>query len=318
MDGYTSSRAAPKLKAPSPTVSLGRLDLAANGIQNGLVGVPAGRHRKGNFMHDVQLGCQTITWGENQRDHFPGVFADISAAGFSGVEIGFRHIQHQSPMMLKQMLDAAGLTLIATHIGGNLEDADQAGGERDMLHQVLDYLEKMNVKLLMYSGLKYDNAGQFQRDLRMLCRAAKRCGDRGIQLLYHNHDWEFSDHGRVIDTLIERTDIGFCPDIGWVMKAGADVPTLLHRIESRLGAIHFKDFAAAGGITTTGVDTVLLGDGVAPLAQTAQWVIRHAPQVWMIAEQDKTDLPAAEVARRNAGYLRRIFRGGDQPACPPS
>ncbi len=264
-------------------------------------------------MHDSKLGCQTITWGESQRNHFPDVFADISAAGFSGVEIGFRHIQHQSPPDIQRMLAAAKLTFIATHIGGNLEDAGQAAGERDTLEQVLDYLQKMNATILMYSGLKYHDAPQFQRDLRMLCRAAQRCRDRGVTLLYHNHDWEFADHGRVINTLVEQTDLGFCPDLGWVMKSGADVPAFLHRIESRIGAIHFKDFAAAGSITTSGVDTVMLGEGVAPLAEAARWTLGRLPHVWMIAEQDKTDRPVAEVARRNADYLRRIFSVGGQP-----
>ncbi len=255
-------------------------------------------------MDTTTFGCQTITWGDNQWQDFPRVFEEIAAAGFAGVEIGYRRLQQTQPQDLLRMLDTRHLTLLGAHIGGNLEDADQAAGERNLLEKVLDYLDACKTTRLMYSGLQYKNQTQFHQDLAMLRRASRHCRDRGVTLLYHNHNWEFADGGRVIEALLGETDISFCPDIGWMMKGGADPVTLLDRMGSRVGAVHFKDFASAEkGL----VDTVLLGKGVAPLAQAAQWGIRKRPDVWMIAEQDQSDQPTAEVARRNGDYLRRIF-----------
>lgn len=257
-------------------------------------------------MSAVKLGCQTITWGEGQKNDFAAVFKATAAAGYTGVEIGFRHIQQTPPHKLKQLLDAAKLTLIATHIGGNLENTDQAAGERDILAQVLEYLQAIGTPRLMYSGLKYENDAQFERDLQILSRTVEQCQSAGIELLYHNHDWEFADNSRVYNALVERTQVGFCPDIGWVMRGGVDVLKLLDRIKNRLGAIHFKDFPTRHAAATQ-VNPVLLGQGVAPLAEAAQWAIKNRPDIWMIAEQDKADLAAAQAIETNNYYLREIF-----------
>lgn len=256
-------------------------------------------------MADFRIGCQTITWGEKQRERFPEVFAQIASGGFAGVEIGFRHLRETSPPQLKEMLQANGLVLAASHVGGNLFDADQATRERGLLDDALEYLQAMGTELLLYSGLRYHDDAQFGRDLTMLNRAAEECRERGIKLLYHNHNWEFADNGRVIDALVNDADphLGFCPDIGWVMKGGAEIEALLDRVKARIGALHFKDFATTG----PAVDTVILGEGVAPLREAADWARRNLSGLWMIAEQDNADAPLPEVAAKNAAYLKQLL-----------
>ena len=88
----------------------------------------------------VKIGCQTITFGPDQSEDFPAVFAAVARAGYLGVAVGYRHIADTSSAELARMLAAEGLTLAASHIGGNLEDTDQANGEKKILDQVLDYL----------------------------------------------------------------------------------------------------------------------------------------------------------------------------------
>lgn len=255
----------------------------------------------------IRVACQTITWGEEQCHHFPAVFAEVAAAGYEGVEIGFRHIREIPPETLKSLLDANGLILAASHIGGNLEDPAQADAERSVLDEALAYLNALGCGLLMYSGLRYRDEPQFDADLARLNRAALRCREAGVRLLYHNHDWEFADaDGRVIEALLTKADpaLGFCPDIGWVQKGGADVPAFLDRAKARIGAVHFKDFA---GPERT-IDTVVLGEGIAPLPYAAGWMQANLPAgSWAIAEQDRADLPPGEAAARNARYLKGLF-----------
>ena len=52
---------------------------------------------------------------------------------------------------------------------------------------------------------------------------------------------------------------------------------------------------------------VTLGEGCAPLADVAAWVKRNAPDVWVVAEQDRSELPAAEAVARNGAYLKSQF-----------
>jgi sugar phosphate isomerase/epimerase len=253
---------------------------------------------------DFPIACQTITWGAEQCDKFPEVFAQVAEAGFAGVEIGFRHIRQTPPTELASMLEGQGLALAASHVGGNLFDARQADQERGILDEVMDYLQATGTKLLMYSGLRYQSDDQLSSDIAMLNRAAQACAARGIQLLYHNHDFEFADDGRVIRALIANTGpLGFCPDIGWVKKGGADVIGFLDEIKDRIGAVHFKDFATMEHCC----DTVILGRGVAPLAETAAWLKTNKTGLWVIAEQDNADVPPEEAAAGNAAYLKSVF-----------
>jgi sugar phosphate isomerase/epimerase len=248
-----------------------------------------------------QLVCQTITFGEGQRTRFPELFEAVSRAGYSGVEIGYRHIAELDPQKLHQDLRAAGLKLVASHVGGNLEDPSQASGERKVIETVIDFLNRASCNLLMYSGVRWNDAGQFAGDIEMLNRAASRCHESGIRLLYHNHAWEFDNDGRVINGLLASADtlLGLCPDLGWVHKAGADPVAFLDQNASRIGAVHFKDFSTMNNVT----DTVILGKGIAPLREAAAWLKAHQPKLPLIAEQDNHDGDPAEAVAANAAFL---------------
>lgn len=256
---------------------------------------------------DFQKGCQTITWGEGQGQRLPAVFDEVAAAGFEGVEVGFRHLKPNPPEQVRAWLEASGLELVASHIGGNLANAGQAGQERGLLDEALDYLGELGCGRLMYSGLRWQDAAQFERDLDALGRAATVCREHGVQLLYHNHDWEFADGGRVMEALLADAgpDLGFCPDVGWIVQGGADPIAFLERAKPRLGAVHFKDFAAGAADNPF----VLLGQGRVPFPAVADWLRRHRPGLWVIAEQDRADVPPGEAARANGAYLRRVLTG---------
>jgi len=256
------------------------------------------------MLMSVRLACQTISWGDDQDQRFPQVFAEIAAAGFEGVEIGFRRLAKTAPAEMKRVLAEYGLSLVASHVGGNLADPDQAEGERGMLDTVLDYLNEMGASLLMYSGLRATDADQLCRDVEMLCTAAEKCAARNVQLLYHNHNWEFHNDGLVINAVFAAPSLGFCPDVGWVYKGGVDVVETLNRMGARVGAAHFKDFASL----EQGVDTVPLGAGVVPLEAAARWLQDNVSGTfWVIAEQDRTDIATAEMAKLNGAFLHKAF-----------
>ncbi len=251
------------------------------------------------------LGCQTITFGGDQAEHLPNVLEAVGGAGFDGVEIGFRHLFPTPPEELSALLADAGLALAGSHIGGNLEDVSQADGEKQMLDEVLDYLNAVGVDRLMYSGLRGEG-DRLGAEIDILNRAAEKCVARGVRLCYHNHDWEFQDGGRIMKALLAGAcpALWFCPDVGWVHKGGAVVVDFLAEVKGRIGFVHFKDFASVEGERR---DFVELGEGVVPLAQIAAWFRVNTENLWIVAEQDVSNLPAAEAVRRNGAFLRRLF-----------
>ncbi len=257
-------------------------------------------------MTHVKRGLQTITFGDSQQQRFPEVFRIAAESGYEGVEIGYRRLVGADAGQLSAQLRSAGLELPAAHTGGNLEDLAQAGREQRMLDTILDAVEPLGTRLLMYSGLRYESDAQLRAEVARLQRSAQACRDRGWRLLYHNHDWEFADGGRVFSALLDETDdaLGLCVDVGWVAKAGEDVLATLEGVRSRLGAVHFKDFAS---LERGVVDTVVLGTGVVPLRDAAEWV-RGADlgTMWVIAEQDSAPDPEAAV-RANGAFLKELF-----------
>lgn len=270
----------------------------------------------------IRTACQTITWGPGQAERWETILSVAKEAGYDGIEVGWRHIQEFSPDALAASFRKHGLVLAASHIGGNLEDRGQAESEYGMLDRVLESLNATGTSLLMYSGLMCKTREELDAALDMLSRAAERCAGRGVSLLFHNHNWEFRGapraevawenqeavHG-VMDALLERTGVGLCPDLGWVAKAGIDVLAFLEANKSRIGAVHFKDFATMNEVA----DTTELGKGVAPLAEAAAWIRATYDDLWVMAEQDSTQKTPEASIRENGAWFREVF-GAASPA----
>ncbi len=253
----------------------------------------------------LRPACQCITWGDRLGDRLEEILPVVEAAKYEGVELGFRHIRHVPPQDLRTRLQTSGLSLTSTHMGGNLEDAAQAEGERRILDEILDYLQQAGAGLLMYSGLRYQSDQQFENDFAMLNRSAECCAERGVRLLYHNHNWEFEENGRVMQALLTRASpaLGLCPDLGWVHKGGEDVLGFLEQARDRIGGVHFKDFATR----KPGLDTVILGTGCVPLREAAAWLRAHTDDLWVIAEQDKYEGDPADAAKANGAFLVEVL-----------
>jgi sugar phosphate isomerase/epimerase len=258
----------------------------------------------------MNIGCQTITFGEDQRERFPAVFRSIHESGYTGVEIGYRRLAGYDIGELRELLAKNSLSLFASHIGGNLEDESQAAGERSLLDEILIDLNNLGIDTLMYSGLQYDTAEQFACDLEMIRRSAKTAADHGVKLLYHNHNWEFLNDARIYRALVEDggDDLGFCPDVGWIFKGGVSILDTLESIRDRIGVIHFKDFATVGtGSIPELLETVEFGDGIVPLGEVADWVTQNVSVAWVVAEQDRTRIAPEEAVAKNGSYLSSIF-----------
>lgn len=249
----------------------------------------------------MKTSLQTITWGDPQHHLFDHIFSIAAQSGFDAVEIGFRRLGQVGVGDVKALLDANGLALSACHIGGNLADLAQAATERDGLGKVLDYLTALDCRFLIYSGLNFARDDELEDELAKLREIGRGCAERGVQLLYHNHDWEFRGGRRIWDRLLRAgiDGLGFAPDLGWAVKGGQDMAGLLAEIGDRVHVLHFKDFIS----WDDGQNTCHLGEGVADFEPAWDWLSRHSDQdIWITAEQDNAEDNDA-ACRANAAYL---------------
>jgi sugar phosphate isomerase/epimerase len=177
----------------------------------------------------------------------------VAQAGYVNIEsAGYNNgkFYNLSPADFKALLQEMKLTPISAHQGSvNFENVDQqiadlkAVGFKYFVIPVppmnLFYYDNVNKRMAMKGGAK--NLADILTKLGEKCKAA------GLELLYHNHDFEFvkdADGNVVIDYLLENCDpklVNFQMDLYWVTKAGADPVAYFNRYPGRFKIWHVKD-----------------------------------------------------------------------------
>ena len=164
----------------------------------------------------------------------------IKAMGYDGVE--FAGLYSNTPKDIKKMCDEIGLVPISAHVPYKDMVADPEG--------VLSQYAEIGCK---YVAIPYllteDRPGTDKFPLvienaKMLGKVAK---DKGMQLLYHNHDFEFVTIGGkyALDILYEevsaellQTELDTC----WVNVGGEEPSAYIRKYSGRAPVVHLKDF----------------------------------------------------------------------------
>lgn len=90
----------------------------------------------------------------------------------------------------------------------------------------------------------------------------KKCKDAGLELLYHNHDFEYKKNSKgivPIDYFLENTNpeyVNFQMDLFWVTKAGADPVAYFNNYPGRFKLWHVKDMDEEGKFAPVGTGTI--------------------------------------------------------------
>ena len=130
--------------------------------------------------------------------------------------------------------------------------------------------------------------------------AAAAASAQGLELGFHNHDAEArprSGGASFLDELLTAEAPFLELDLGWAWYAGADPLALLERARGRCPLVHVKDFSSREPGAFTPV-----GDGAVGYEHVAPAAILAGAE-WLLVEQDETDGPALEAARRSFGTL---------------
>src|SRR5690606_7190114 len=104
--------------------------------------------------------------------------------------------------------------------------------------------------------------GSVEELAQILTQLGKKCAAAGLQLLYHNHDFEFlanADGIVPIDYLLEHTDpkyVNFQMDLYWVTKAGADPLAYFEKYPGRFKSWHVKDMDDQGRFAPVGAGNI--------------------------------------------------------------
>jgi sugar phosphate isomerase/epimerase len=185
--------------------------------------------------------------------------------GFEWVETVATH--GLSPQAFADKIAAHGLKVSSMHAGIAMLESDPA--------LVVDACRATGCPLIVMPWLPMGERPATAEGWRAMGRRLAGLGDKvraaGLQLAYHNHDWEFlSYEGRsALEWIFSEApseQLRWEADLGWVSRAGADPWLWLDRYAERLVCVHAKDIAPPG--TAVAEDGwAALGQGIVPWAE---------------------------------------------------
>lgn len=219
------------------------------------------------------IGIQLYTLRDALGKDAAGTLKQVAAAGYKQVELfGFPN----ADAMVSGAKDA-GLAIHSAHFEWdsvvNPKDAGMSDFARilekakaiGLSHLVIPYLQDGNRRTLDDYKKVAENAN----------KAAAMARKSGIQLSYHNHNFEFEpkEGGKSgYDVFIDEfsQDMKFEIDVFWVKAAGIDPVDLIKKLNGRVCQLHLKDLKDGMKIPTfsTGLPKEAfqeLGDGIIPM-----------------------------------------------------
>ena len=209
-------------------------------------------------------GLALYTVRDDMTTNAKATLLAVAEAGYKNIEAaGYKDgkFYNMTPADFKKLLQEFGLNPISTHQGSvTMENADamiadvKAAGFKYFVIPVppmgLFNFDRETRTMSMTGGAA--NLAEIVTTLGKKCQAA------GLELLYHNHDFEFqkdSDGIVPIDYLLEHCDpkyVNFQMDLYWVTKAGADPVAYFEKYPGRFKIWHVKDMDEQGRFAPVG------------------------------------------------------------------
>ena len=249
-------------------------------------------------MSQLEVGAQTIPWGENIRAAMENILRFLRSEGYAGVETGVRHFDTKRPDYYRDLYRQLGLVPLGLHSGGQFWEPGAAQRERAKLLDSARFAAAVGFRHLVVSGNRDETPESMSEAARTYASIGGQCRDLGLRFAYHNHNWELADNARILEVLLQSTrpeEVSLVLDVAWVHLAGMALRPLLDRFGDRVAYIHLKDAA--------GDRFCELGTGEVALDETLR-LIQDAAIPWIVIEQDYTTLTAEESMRINRSFLR--------------
>lgn len=223
--------------------------------------------------YQKNIGIQLYTLRNELGKDPAGTLKQVAAAGYKQVELyGFPN----ADSLIKGAKDA-GLAINSSHFEWDCVVNPKDAAFSDF-QKILEKAKEIGLSHLVIPYLKGDtikNLDAYKKIAEKSNKAAALSKQAGIELSYHNHNFEFApkDGGKTgYDIFIEEfsEDMKFEIDVFWVKAAGIDPAALINKLSGRVSQLHLKDLKE--GMTLPNYASNLpadafqeLGDGIIPL-----------------------------------------------------
>jgi sugar phosphate isomerase/epimerase len=226
------------------------------------------------------VGVQLYTLRDMMAVSVSATLKLVSAVGYKEVETAGYF--EQSPKEFRKMLDGEGLRAPSAHIRVDLFD--------NSLNEVIDTAKEMGHEYVVIPYLTVEQRGtgiDVYKKLAEKCNIwGQACKKSGLQLAYHNHDFEFEMRDGLLpyDVLLQNVDTDLMAmemDLYWMAKAKQDPLAYFKRYPGRFKFWHVKDMDKEGAFADVGTGLI---DFATIFAHGKQAGLEHK-----IVERDRTD-----------------------------
>jgi sugar phosphate isomerase/epimerase len=201
------------------------------------------------------IGLQLYTVRDAMEKDPSDTLSKVAKIGYTSVEgatyTGTQKFYGMEPSAFSQLLKTNGLVMISSHYRLGEETAKGEIVKGTILHEwdkAVDDAAEVGLKYMVCAYLSTDERGDidhYKKVADQLNIAGERCKKAGIQLCYHNHDFEFIKQGDVYpyDILLgtDKDLVKMEMDIYWVSKAGRKPVDLFDQHPGRFPLFHLKD-----------------------------------------------------------------------------
>jgi sugar phosphate isomerase/epimerase len=195
------------------------------------------------------LGIQLWTVRNQMEEDPVATLTALADIGYRQVELmDTRHIADLKPICDDLGLAINSSFMLWTTLTGRWDLVPQET-ERFAFEQVLEQMTDGGLSHLVFGYLQpgeRETADDWKRRADELNVAGEKARDAGLQMAYHNHNFEWAPVGGTtgFDILRDRLEAELVPfelDLAWVAMAGQDASETLAAVGDRTELVHIKN-----------------------------------------------------------------------------
>ncbi|MDQ6813257.1 MAG: sugar phosphate isomerase/epimerase, partial [Bacteroidota bacterium] len=259
------------------------------------------------------IGLQLYTVRDAMQKDPAGTLAKVAAIGYNSLEgatyTGTQKFYGMEPAAFLKLLKQNGLIMPSSHyrlgeekVNGQIQKGTMMSG----WDKAVDDASAVGLKYMVCAYLSEPERGSidhYKVVADALNKAGERCKKNGIQLCYHNHDFEFMKQGSTLpyDILLntDKNLVKMEMDMYWVSKSGNDPVALINQHPGRFPLFHIKDMDKTAAKAFTEV-----GNGSIDFKRIFKQATK-AGMKYFFVEQDITPGDPFESITKSITYIKR-------------
>jgi len=259
------------------------------------------------------IGLQLYTVRDAMAKDPMSTLAKVAAIGYNSVEgatyTGDEKFYGMNAAEFKRVLKQNGLIIPSSHYRLGEEKVNGETQKGTMLNdwnKAVDDAAEVGIKYMVCAYLSDAERGtldHYKKVADELNIAGERCKKSGIQLCYHNHNFEFVKQGDTYpyDILLksDKNLVKMEIDLYWIKKAGQDAIKLFHEHPGRFPLWHVKDMDKTSEQNFTEV-----GNGIIDFKEIFKYK-NLAGMKYFFVEEDKCPGSPFDSITKSINYIKK-------------